>query len=103
MLVDLVAVGGAAGAILNHGSGGAPLLLMVLMVGGGGSYREILRSGGALGDRIKCRGEIHGISHLPVRGRRASLAPVRLTLVGELCMLRAQLGRWGLGHDQIRE
>ena len=25
MLVDLVAAGGAAGAILNHGSGGAPL------------------------------------------------------------------------------
>ena len=106
MLVDLVAVGGAAGAILNHGSGGAPLLLMVLMVGGGGSYRETLRRGGALGDRIKClcRGDwIHGISHLPVQGRRASLAPVRLTLVSELCMLRAQLGRWGLGHDQIRE
>ena len=60
---------------------------------------------GALRDKIKrlCRGEMHGISHLPVRGRRASLSPVRLTLVGELCMLRAQLGRWGLGHDQIRE
>ena len=36
MLVDLVAVGGAAGAILNHGSGGAPLLLMVLIGNGGG-------------------------------------------------------------------
>ena len=59
MLVDLVAAGCAAGAILNHGSGGAPLLLMILMVGGGGSYRETLRRGGALGDRIKClcRGE----------------------------------------------
>ena len=30
MLVDLVAVGGPAGAILNHGGGGAPLLIMVL-------------------------------------------------------------------------
>ena len=30
MLVDMVAAGGAAGAILNHGSGGLPLLLMVL-------------------------------------------------------------------------
>ena len=33
MLVDLVAAGGAAGAILNHGSGGAPLLFMVLKMG----------------------------------------------------------------------
>ena len=72
---------------------------MVLMgTGGGGNYRQTPRRGGALGDRIKClcRGDwIHGISHLPVQGRRASLAPVRLTLVSELCMLRAQLGRWG--------
>lgn len=36
MLVDLVAASGAAGAILNHGSGGAPLLLMVLIGNGGG-------------------------------------------------------------------
>ena len=43
------------------------------------------------------RGEIHGISHLPVRGRDASLAPVRLALIDELRMLRAQLGRSGLG------
>ena len=71
---------------------------MVLMgTGGGGNYRQTPRRGGALGDRIKClcRGDwIHGISHLPVQGRRASLAPVRLTLVGELWFACSVLN-WG--------
>ena len=52
MLVDLVAAGGAAGVILNHGSGGTPLLLMVLKRRWRGQLDTV--RGGALGDRFKC-------------------------------------------------
>jgi len=52
VLVDLVAAGGAAGVILNHGSGGTPLLLMVLKRRWRGQLDTV--RGGALGDRIKC-------------------------------------------------